>query len=176
MNHYKHGLTIMRAQPFHIGHERIIKQMLTQCDKVTVLLGSLQEQGTFRNPFSYTQRKKMILNVFEHETPRLKVLGIFDIHNLQEWMVFVLDFLNEAAPDRDAPDVYFSGSSKDAPWVYDYFEHIECIDRTDISFPYVSGSMVRDMISIGDIRWKNFVNEKNHHFIEDFIISGKGEF
>ena len=149
MNHYKHGLTIMRAQPFHIGHERIIKQMLTQCDKVTVLLGSLQEQGTFRNPFSYTQRKKMILNVFEHETPRLKVLGIFDIHNLQEWMAFVLDY---------------------------YFEHIECIDRTDISFPYVSGSMVRDMISIGDIRWKNFVNEKNHHFIEDFIISGKGEF
>lgn len=175
MKSYQHGLTIMRAQPLHIGHERIIRQMLDKCDKVTVILGSIQEQGTARNPFSYSQRKKMILNVFEQERPRLKILGLFDIHNPQEWTNFVLDFLQEAAPDRGAPDAYFGGSPKDAPWVRNYFDHVECIDRTDLSFPYVSASMVRDMMSIGDERWKNFISPANYHFIEEYLANREGE-
>ena len=55
---YKHGLSIMRAQPFHIGHDKIIKQMLRDCERVTIILGSIQEQGTERNPLNYTTRKK----------------------------------------------------------------------------------------------------------------------
>lgn len=60
-NHqYWHGLAVMRAQPLHIGHEKVIRDMLAKCGKVTIILGSIQEQGTARNPFSYTERKQMI--------------------------------------------------------------------------------------------------------------------
>lgn len=60
-NHqYRHGLAVMRAQPLHIGHEKVIRDMLAKCGKVTIILGSIQEQGTARNPFSYTERKQMI--------------------------------------------------------------------------------------------------------------------
>ena len=31
---YKHGLTIMRAQPFHIGHALLIDRMLKDCERV----------------------------------------------------------------------------------------------------------------------------------------------
>lgn len=55
---YQHGLSIMRAQPFHIGHARLIDRMLRECEKVTIILGSIQEQGTERNPLNYTTRKK----------------------------------------------------------------------------------------------------------------------
>ena len=32
---YKHGLSIMRAQPFHIGHAKMIDKMLRECEQVT---------------------------------------------------------------------------------------------------------------------------------------------
>lgn len=172
---YQHGLAIMRAQPLHIGHERIISTMLGQCAKATVILGSIQEQGTERNPFSYSVRKKMILNSFSAELPRLKVMGLFDINNPVEWSNFVLDFMRENMPEWGTPDVYFAGSQYDAQWFKSCFERIECIDRTDQSFPYVSGSMVRDMMTIGDKRWRNFINPVNHRFIEDYLNPKKGE-
>ena len=135
-NHqYRHGLAVMRAQPLHIGHEKVIRDMLAKCGKVTIILGSIQEQGTARNPF----RK------------------------------FVLDFLKEAFPDLEKPDVYFAGSAYDAQWFKNIFAHFEIIDRTDYCFPYVSGSMVRDMITIGDRRWKDFVNPCNHAAVEAYI-------
>ena len=63
---YKHGLSIMRAQPFHIGHAKMIDKMLRECEQVTIVLGSIQEQGTERNPLNYTTRKKMIQNVYRN--------------------------------------------------------------------------------------------------------------
>ena len=68
MSEYKyiHGLCIMRAQPFHIGHQKLIDKMLRECERVTVVLGSIQEQGTSRNPLNYTTRKKMIQNILVH--------------------------------------------------------------------------------------------------------------
>ena len=168
---YRHGLAVMRAQPLHIGHEKVIRDMLAKCGKVTIILGSIQEQGTARNPFSYTERKQMIKNVFDAETEskRLRVIGLFDINNPTEWGKFVLDFLKEAFPNLEKPDVYFAGSAYDAQWFKNIFAHFEIIDRTDYSFPYVSGSMVRDMITIGDRRWKDFVNPCNHAAVEAYI-------
>lgn len=172
---YQHGLVVMRAQPLHIGHERVLRDMLEKCARVTIILGSIQEQGTARNPFTYLTRKQMILNIFQNETARLKVMGLFDINNPTQWSDFVLDFMRENMPEWGTPDVYYAGSPYDAQWFTPCFEHIECIDRTNPDFPYVSGSMVRDMMTIGDRRWKNFVHPLNHHFIEEYLSLKKGE-
>lgn len=173
---FKSGLVVMRAQPLHIGHEKILKRMLNDCDKIMVILGSVQEQGTERNPYSYTQRKKMILNVFENsdEASRIKVLGLSDINNPTEWANFVLDFLSEALPAESVPEVYYAGSEYDAQWFRQAFKHIEIENRVDYDFPYVSGSMVRDMIKIGDARWKNFVPAAIHALIEESNHTKKG--
>ena len=110
---YQHGLTIMRAQPFHIGHAKLIDRMLEECKRATVVLGSIQEQGTSRNPLNYTTRKKMIQNIYRHrpEYERLKIIGLFDINNPAEWGEYVLDFISETFPDLPKPDVYYAGSS-----------------------------------------------------------------
>lgn len=173
---YQHGLAVMRAQPLHSGHERIIREMLENCNKATIILGSIQEQGTPRNPFTYIERKKMINEVFAADAARMKVMGLFDINNPTEWANFVLDFMLENRPEWGMPDVYYAGSDYDAQWFRCCCGNIELIDRTNPDFPYVSGSMVRDMITIGDTRWKNFINPKIHHFITDYINkSRKGE-
>ncbi|MBR1605798.1 MAG: adenylyltransferase/cytidyltransferase family protein [Alphaproteobacteria bacterium] len=173
---YKHGLVVMRAQPFHIGHQKLVDRMLTECERVTVILGSIQEQGTDRNPLNYTTRKKMIQNIYRDklEYERLKIIGLFDINNPAEWGKFVLDFIKESFPDLPTPDVYYAGSSYDAHWFKACVPHIELVDRTDQNFPFVSGTMVRDMIRYGDIRWKNFINPTNHHIIEEHFNKKKG--
>ena len=172
---YRHGLAVMRAQPLHIGHERVIRQMLEQCGYATIILGSIQEQGTPRNPFTYLQRKQMILNCFGTAQKRLRVMGLFDICNPVQWADFVLDFMRENMPERGDPDVYYAGSRYDAQWFEKCIEHIICIDRTDESFPYVSGSMVRDMMTIGDRRWKNFVSPCNYEIVENYLSPKEGE-
>ncbi len=172
---YKHGLTIMRAQPFHIGHQKMIDKMLEQCEQVTVILGSIQEQGTERNPLNYTNRKKMIQNVYraKEDYARLKIIGLFDINNPAEWAAYVLDFMAESFPDLERPDVYYAGSSYDAHWFKSNFENIEIVDRTAQDFPFVTGSMVRDMIKFGDVRWKNFIHPENFNLIEEHFNKKK---
>lgn len=168
---YKHGLSIMRAQPFHIGHAKLIDEMLAQCEKVTIILGSIQEQGTSRNPLNYTTRKKMIQNLYRNkeEYARLKIIGLFDINNPAEWGEYVLDFVNETFPDLPTPDVYYAGSTYDAHWFKDCFANIELVNRTDPDFPFVTGTMIRDMIKFGDVRWKNFIHPENYHIIEEYF-------
>ncbi|MFV0627529.1 MAG: hypothetical protein ACK5N8_09330 [Alphaproteobacteria bacterium] len=172
---YKHGLSIMRVQPFHIGHNRMIEMMLKDCEMVTIVLGSIQEQGTERNPLNYTTRKKMIQNIYRNspDYPRLKIIGLFDINNPAEWAEYVMDFMVESFPDLAKPDVYYAGSKYDAHWFRQAFEKIELIDRTSQDFPFVTGTMVRDMIKFGDVRWKNFINPENHKIIEESFFKKK---
>ena len=173
---HKHGLVIMRAQPFHIGHEKIINRMLKECEKATVLLGSIQEHGTPKNPFNYTTRKKMIQNIYRNtpDYPRLKIMGIYDINNPIEWADYVFDFLHESIPEWGLPDVYYAGSTYDAHWFKSVVEKIELVDRTDPDFPFVSGSMIRDMLKYKDPRWKDFIHPANCDLIQNHFEHHQG--
>ena len=173
---FKLGLAVMRAQPLHIGHQKLINRMLNECEKIIIMLGSVQEQGTDRNPYTYIQRKQMILNVFDNNKERITILGMFDINNPTQWADFVLDFLRESLPHLPTPDVYYAGSSYDAQWFEKTMSKIIIEDRVDYNFPYVSGSMVRDMIKIGDLRWRQFVPKEIHKIIEESTNNQKGVF
>lgn len=165
---YKHGLCVMRAQPFHIGHQRIINYMLRDCAQVIVVLGSIQESGTERNPFDYETRKRMITNVYQNSEnfKRLHICGLKDINDPKEWKNYVLKCIDEKFPEISEIDVYYAGSESDAMYFKSCCKFIEIIDRNDSSFPYVSGTMVREMIKFGDKRWKEFVAPENYALIE----------
>lgn len=173
---YHCGLVVMRAQPPHIGHQKIINRMLQECEQIIVILGSVQEQGTDRNPFSYIQRKKMLQDLYttDCQASRMKIIGLFDINNPTEWSNFVLDFLKESMPTWPVPEVYYAGSEYDAQWFRTAFKAIEIENRVDYDFPYVSGSMVRDMLKIGDNRWRNYIPQEIHHYIEESLQTKKG--
>ena len=162
---YQHGLAVMRAQPFHIGHQRLVSEMLAKCVEVTLLLGSVQECGTPRNPFDFITRKQMILNCCQ--SPKLHVLGLTDIYNPMKWADYVLEQVALQLPELPKPDVYFAGSDYDAHWFEGKIGHIELVDRNNPKMPFVSATMVRDMLKYGDKRWKNFVPAENIKLIEE---------
>ena len=49
----KIGLYIGRFQPFHKGHLNVVEEALNHCDKLIIAIGSAQEFGTEKNPFSF---------------------------------------------------------------------------------------------------------------------------
>lgn len=166
---YRHGLAVMRAQPLHLGHCRVIRQMLEQCQETTIVLGSAQECGTERNPFAFEIRKQMILNCFPAE--RLHIMGLADINNPLRWGYFVLEKMREVFPDAPVPDVYYAGSGYDAHWFAGKVAKIEIVDRNDPERPFVSATMVRDMLKYGDERWKDFVPAENVGLIERNFVN-----
>lgn len=107
MSKYNTGLAVMRAQPFHLGHEKIVRQMLNECDQVFILLGSVQESGTQRNPFTYHQRRTLIENVFGNH-PRLHIKPIADLGNENRWAEYVI------ATVGIRPDAYYCGKDQDS--------------------------------------------------------------
>lgn len=57
---FNNGIIIGRFQPFHNGHLSMIMKALSICDHVWILVGSSQEYGTLKNPYSYSFRKECI--------------------------------------------------------------------------------------------------------------------
>ena len=57
MKKYNLGLICGRFGPIHKGHQSIINTSIERCDKTLIFVGSAQESGTLRNPFSADFRK-----------------------------------------------------------------------------------------------------------------------
>jgi cytidyltransferase-like protein len=159
------GLIVMRAQPLHYGHIRLIEEALKECRSVFIVLGSVQEFGTSRNPFTYSERKKMIKNYFKDNPlwERINIIGLKDIFSL-EWPNYVISSVLDRYPDADLTEVY-GGSKYDCDWFKDHTLISHILDRADNNYPYVSASMIRDMLMYKDVRWMNYVPKCNHQIV-----------
>lgn len=117
---FNHGFCVIRCQPYHIGHDRLVKEMLKDCANVTVVIGSMQESGTDRNPLPYHVRKKMIQNVYRgsEEYNRMRIIGVKDNHNFN-WAEKVLEAIKEENPTLNLPDVFYAGEQNDYEWFRD---------------------------------------------------------
>ena len=119
---YKCGLYIGRFQPIHIGHESIIRRMLLECDHVIIAIGSAQESGTKRNPFTAEQRVDLICNVFYREIihARMSIIPINDRINPSNdasWGDYVFEQL--AQHITLVPDVIYEGEEDERNTWYD---------------------------------------------------------
>src|SRR4051812_43814820 len=93
---------IARIQPLHNGHVHIINRALAVAAKVIVLVGSANVARCPRNPFTYDERREMILDaaacgVIEGGADRLIVQPIGDFsYNDQAWIARVQRCVDEA--------------------------------------------------------------------------------
>jgi len=178
---YKHGLAVMRCQPFHNGHKRIIDRMLSECEKVTLVLGSIDKRDK-RNPFPFHDRKKMIKNVYNEGTNspwmnQIVVLGVPDISDDLGWARYILRSVedhwidNRNIPEENyiKPDAYYTGSEFDARWYIDNGMEVSIVDRTDKEYPITSATMIRDLCEYGDDRWKHYVPELAYSVVEKWV-------
>ena len=106
---FRLGMVLGRFQPLHAGHEEIIRAALARCERVCVLVGSAQEMGTEKNPFSYALRRELLADVFGHE---LSVYPLPDagLGNNSAWGGYVLQKVRDYI--GVGPDLFVSGEEQ----------------------------------------------------------------
>ncbi|MEM4224978.1 MAG: nicotinamide-nucleotide adenylyltransferase [Desulfurococcaceae archaeon] len=84
-----------RFQPFHLGHQAALEQLLSEFDEVIVAIGSSQEGFTCKNPFTAGERFEMIARFVVREGIRNRVwiTTIPDINMPPAWSAYVLSMV-----------------------------------------------------------------------------------
>ena len=109
----KIGLYLGRFQPFHQGHRYVVEKALKQCDKLIIAIGSSQESRTKKNPFSYEERKQLILRAYfadNYTLDRIIIVPVPDrllYNDDNTWGQYVLDQVEKECGLR--PTINFSG-------------------------------------------------------------------
>jgi len=152
MNKKKYGLGIIvgRFQILHKGHSEIINKATELCDEVGILVGSSQESGTYKNPFSYDERKEFLLSAF----PDIKIYPLPDIGvgNCKEWGDYVLKNVEKHFGRR--PDVFISGDEqRRESWFSDETAEINIPKTIDIS----ASKMKEFIIDANKTKWDEYI-------------------
>lgn len=141
---FKCGLYVGRFQPLHYGHMDIIDQMLTECEKVIVAVGSAQESGTMRNPLTYSFRKQLIREVYFDYLDKIEVVPINDREKYSDdfsWGIYLFERIHKQC--GLCPDVIYEGEEHVRAHWYDEC-NVPVIKVSRTKRP-VSGTMIRNM-------------------------------
>ena len=78
------GIVLGRFQPFHNGHAYLVEQALARFEKVTIAVGSAQDEWTVDNPFSFAERRDMIQKWVDENGHKenVDIVAIEDINDL----------------------------------------------------------------------------------------------
>lgn len=152
---------IGRFQPFHKGHLSVIQDLISKVEikEIIVGIGSAQYSNQRKNPFTVTERRKMIMESIK-KNKKLRIIEIDDIHNNEGW---VMEVLKKAG----SFDYVYTGNE----WVKSCFEKRGIKSAIPNIRLNISATKIREMISIGDSKWKLFVPEGTVRVLEEI----KGE-
>jgi len=147
---YQAAVVIGRFQIPHRGHEAIFTKAAEIADQVIVLIGSVGQPKTPKNPFSFDERKEMLVPIISTITSKhnatYSLLPIRDQrYNLQHWIVDAVNKVRTKLATSGwadkPPKVAIVGHYKDESsfylnefpmWDQVFVENVESINSTDI--------------------------------------------
>lgn len=193
MTNNRVGLSVMRLQPLHRGHFRIINRMIQECSTAIVCLGSAQKSREEHDPWTVEERIQMIRNIYgsydnkgEYLGCRVKIVPLADLDasTPEEWVDYIFEKLDKLGMAE--PTDYFTGSVADAYWYKDSFwnedicfdpsfdKHnrfdndgyrlLHIIDR-DTS-PVPAATDIRAFMCLRTDDWKEWIPAVNHELVE----------
>lgn len=101
---FEYLVFIGRFQPFHRGHEFVVREALKRAKTVLILIGSANCPRTIKNPFSFDERESMILGAFDDGgvSGRIMCLPLDDeLYNDQKWLFEVQRLIYQVADESD---------------------------------------------------------------------------
>jgi bifunctional NMN adenylyltransferase/nudix hydrolase len=100
-----------RFQPLHLGHQSIIDDALEKSHKVIILIGSANLPRSDKNPWTFEERKTMIVSSYPNHTDRLIILPLDDFNDDQSWVKHTQELVIKTALDygNNHSNVYLDG-------------------------------------------------------------------
>ena len=155
---YRLGILVGRFQTLHSGHTDMINRAIELCDKVGIFVGSSNESGTSKNPFSYETREDMLKTVFGNEVFVFPLPDI-GVGNNSTWGDYVLK--NVVDRFGEMPDLLVSG--KEARRV-SWFDSVDGASIAELYIPKtieISATEMRDFLINDDYEsWKKYTDSK----------------
>lgn len=107
---------IGRFQPYHVGHEYAIRRALEIANRVLILIGDTGGARTIKNPFTFTERVRMIIRSFD-AGENIEFEQIFDHPYTElEWITQVQTVVRQHHDDGES--VVLVGHNKDSSSYY----------------------------------------------------------
>lgn len=167
---YEFSLILGRFNHIHLGHKMLIDESINKAKKTLVLIGSMQEKGTLRNPFSYDTRKRLIEKIYKDESSII-ISGLEDMSNEHdisyEWGRYILDNVYEMTNLK--PDIMFYGNDESRNGWFSQEDikgiHEEVISRDifKISATYLRGLIITN----NKDEWMKYVHENIYDEFEN---------
>lgn len=142
MKKYAKVVLIGRFQPLHRAHVEIIRRAYELGDRVQIIVGSSYLPRTYKNPFTFDERRDIIYNeLLVQGIPErdVTVSAIRDYNDDQVWAAQVQKLVNEDGGDPD--EIALIGHDKDEStyylsmfkqWAMIDIDPIEPLNATDI--------------------------------------------
>jgi bifunctional NMN adenylyltransferase/nudix hydrolase len=161
---------IGRFQPLHSAHLEIIKRATALTDQLVIIVGSANQPRTYKNPFTFDERARMIKDATRGLNMQVYVEPNTDtIYNDQAWAVRVQGIVSKYRVIGGA-GVGIIGHKKDdssfyldmfPQWGYENVELIEFLSAVDIRDLYFKSSVNYKFI-------KGVLPETTYDFLLDF--------
>ena len=161
---------ILRGQPFHSAHLEIIKRATALTDQLVIIVGSANQPRTYKNPFTFEERRAMIKSATAGLALSVYVEPNTDtIYNDQAWAVRVQGIVSKYRVLGGA-GVGIIGHKKDMSssyldmfpqWGFEDVELVEFLSAVDIRDLYFKNSVNYKFI-------KGVLPETTYDFLLDF--------
>ena len=166
MKPYDVGLVVGRFQHFHIGHKSLVETAFKLCDRVLILVGSAQEYGTLRNPYSAGTRIDVIRESYGRDSDIIIVKELNDLTNendiTADWGRYVLD--NVKMHIRKKPSLMVYGNDE---FRSKWFDPEDITETAELVMPRsripISATLMREALVKDDFEyWSKYTDEKTH--------------
>jgi len=162
-------MLIGRFQPLHSAHLEIIKRCTALTDQLVVVAGSANQPRTYKNPFTFEERAKMIRAATAGLSMRVYVEPNIDtIYNDQAWAVRVQG-IHSKYRILGTKDAIIGHKKDDSSFYLDMFPQWEYINVEEIE--PLSAVNIRDLYFKSDCNMrfiKGVVPETTFDFLEQF--------
>ncbi|RTZ67484.1 MAG: ADP-ribose pyrophosphatase [Aquificaceae bacterium] len=140
---YDYLIFIGRFQPFHLGHQAVVRTALECADKVIILVGSSCQPRSVRNPWSFDERQQFIRQSFSTaELERIIISPLVDLYNDDRWVKQV-EMVVERHVQTSSANIGLIGHSKDHSSYYlSLFSQWGAVDVS--SYESLSATPLRD--------------------------------
>jgi bifunctional NMN adenylyltransferase/nudix hydrolase len=177
MKKYDTLVLIGRFQPLHSAHLEIIKRATALTDQLVIIVGSAKQPRTYKNPFTFDERRAMIKSATAGLSMQVHVEPNIDtIYNDQAWAVRVQGIVSKYRVLGGA-GVGIIGHKKDdssfyldmfPQWGYEDVELVEFLSAVDIRDLYFKRDVNMKFI-------KGVVPETTLDFLEQFRTTAEYE-
>ena len=174
---YSTLVLIGRFQPFHDAHLALVKRATALCDQLIFIVGSAHQPRTYKNPFTFDERKRMI---YEATRGMLGPLNIVSepnpdtIYNDQAWAVRIQTLV--AKHTKPGDKIGIIGHKKDPSsyylemfpqWGFEEIPLLEPLDATDIRDLYFKRdanlNFIKHVIPPTTLQFLNLFKDTNEY-------------